>query len=61
MYDVMRFWMRRGVDGFRVDMIWHLIKDQLFRDNPPNPDFRPGRPPHEAVIPLYTTDRPEIH
>src|SRR5258708_25791539 len=26
-YEVMRFWMRRGVDGFRVDVIWHLIKD----------------------------------
>src|SRR5262245_59483601 len=26
-YDVMRFWFRRGVDGFRVDVIWHLIKD----------------------------------
>src|SRR5215468_1138227 len=26
-YDVMRFWLRKGVDGFRVDVIWHLIKD----------------------------------
>ena len=34
MYDVMRFWLRRGVDGFRVDVIYHLIKDDLFRDNP---------------------------
>ena len=37
MYDVMRFWLRRGVDGFRVDVIYHLIKDEYFRDNPPNP------------------------
>jgi alpha-glucosidase len=59
-YDVMRFWMRRGVDGFRVDVLWHLIKDEQFRDNPPNPSFRPGRPPHEALLPLYTTDRPEM-
>jgi alpha-glucosidase len=59
--DVMRFWLRKGVDGFRVDVIWHLIKDDAFRDNPPNPDFRPGRPPHERLKPLYTTDRPEIH
>jgi alpha-glucosidase len=61
MYDVMRFWLRRGVDGFRVDVLWHLIKDDLFRDNPPNPNFRPGDPPHHAVIPLYTADRPEVH
>jgi alpha-glucosidase len=58
-YEVMRFWMRRGVDGFRVDVIWHLIKDEEFRDNPANPNFHAGRPPHEAVLPLYTTDRPE--
>ena len=60
-HDVMRFWLARGVDGFRVDVIWHLIKDELFRDNPSNPGFGPGRPPHERVLPLYTTDRPEIH
>ena len=37
----MRFWLDRGVDGFRVDVIWHLIKDDQFRDNPPNPDYQP--------------------
>lgn len=58
-YEVMRFWMRRGVDGFRVDVIWHLIKDEEFRDNPTNPNFTAGRPPHEAFLPLYSTDRPE--
>ena len=25
-YDVMRFWLDRGVDGFRVDVIWHLVR-----------------------------------
>ena len=59
-HDVMRFWLTRGVDGFRVDVIWHLIKDADFRDNPPNPAFMPGRPPHEALLPFYTTDRPEV-
>ena len=39
-YDVMRFWLGKGVDGFRVDVIWHLIKDAEFRDNPPNPHYR---------------------
>lgn len=61
MHDVLRFWMRKGVDGFRVDVIWHLIKDAEFRDNPPNPDYQPGKPPHQAVVPLYTTDLPEVH
>jgi alpha-glucosidase len=61
MYDVMRFWLARGVDGFRVDVIWHLIKDREFRGNPPNPAFRTGEPPHQSLVPLYTTDRPEVH
>ncbi|WP_398464666.1 alpha-amylase family glycosyl hydrolase [Tardiphaga sp.] len=58
-YEVMRFWMRRGVDGFRVDVIWHLIKDDQYRDNPVNPNYVAGRPPHETLITLYSADRPE--
>jgi alpha-glucosidase len=60
-HDVMRFWLRKGVDGFRVDVIWHLIKDAEFRDNPPNPGYREGRPPHERILPLYSTDQAEVH
>lgn len=59
-WDVMRFWLQRGVDGFRVDVLWHLIKDSEFRDNPPNSNFLPGRPSHEALLPLYSADRPEM-
>src|SRR5262245_9430454 len=59
-YEAMRFWLRRGVDGFRVDVLWHLIKDDQFRDNPANPNFLAGHPPHEALIPVNTTDRPEM-
>jgi alpha-glucosidase len=61
MLNVLRFWLERGVDGFRVDTIHHLIKDQRYRDNPPNPHYRPGDPPHRALLRLYTTDRPEVH
>jgi alpha-glucosidase len=57
----MRFWLRKGVDGFRVDVIWHLIKDAEFRDNPPNPHYREGRPPHEKILTQYSTDQPEVH
>jgi alpha-glucosidase len=60
-HDVMRFWLGKGVDGFRVDVIWHLIKDTEFRDNPPNPHFREGRPPHEKILTQYSTDQPEVH
>jgi len=60
MYDAMRFWLDRGVDGFRVDVIWHMVKDEEFRDNPPNPDFQ-GHNPYHEFLETYTTDQPEVH
>ena len=60
MYDVLRFWLRRGVDGFRIDVLYHLIKDDQWRDNPPNPDWQPGDSSSHRLLPLYTTDRPEV-
>ncbi|MBY0380588.1 MAG: DUF3459 domain-containing protein [Xanthobacteraceae bacterium] len=61
MHDNMRFWLRKGVDGFRVDVIWHLMKDEQFRNNPPNSAYVKGRPPHQRIIPLYSADVPEVH
>ncbi|MDR4305416.1 DUF3459 domain-containing protein [Chelatococcus sambhunathii] len=61
MNDVLRFWMRRGVDGFRVDVIWHLLKDKDFRDDPPNPDYRPGDADIRSVLQTRSTDQPEVH
>ncbi|MBN1237167.1 MAG: DUF3459 domain-containing protein [Gammaproteobacteria bacterium] len=60
-YDVMRFWFDKGVDGFRIDVLWHLIKDEHLRDNPLNPDYREGDPPHHRLLPVYSTDQREIH
>lgn len=34
MLDVLRFWLERGVDGFRMDVIGMLLKDAELRDNP---------------------------
>jgi alpha-glucosidase len=61
MLDVLRFWLGRGVDGFRVDAIHHLIEDAGFRDNPLNPDWRPGMPPARQVVRAHTMDQPEVH
>jgi alpha-glucosidase len=61
MVDIMRFWLQRGIDGFRVDVLWHLLKDQELRDNPPNPEFKEGDPPYRRLLPRYTTDLPEVH
>ena len=61
MLDVMRFWLKKGVDGFRVDVIWHMIKDDLFRDNPPNPDYKEGQPDYVRYITSYSEDQPLVH
>jgi len=61
MYDAMRFWLERGVDGFRVDVLWHLIKDAALRDNPENPEYTPDQTPYNSLLPVYSTDQPEVH
>ncbi|MDP9095896.1 MAG: alpha-amylase family glycosyl hydrolase [Pseudomonadota bacterium] len=61
MYDALRFWLAKGVDGFRVDVMWLMIKDAGFRDNPPNPEWRPGDRPFNQFLHVYTADRPEVH
>ncbi|KAA8483616.1 alpha-glucosidase [Arcticibacter tournemirensis] len=61
MLEVMRFWLEKGVDGFRVDVLWHLIKDQQYPDNPPNPDYQAHMPTYDQLLPVYSTDQPEVH
>ncbi len=61
MLDVMRFWLDRGIDGFRIDAISRVIKDAQFRDNPPNPDYRPGESPEHELLAVYNADQPEVH
>jgi alpha-glucosidase len=61
MFNALRFWLDRGVDGFRVDVIWLLIKDDQFRDNPPNPAYLPTQPDINRTLSVYNSDRPEIH
>src|ERR1700724_3302675 len=61
MHEALRFWLRRGVDGFRVDVMWHLIKDAAFRDNPPNPAWTTDDPQIDRLLQTYSTDQPEVH
>jgi alpha-glucosidase len=60
-HDVMRFWLDRGIDGFRVDVIWLLVKDEQLRDNPVVDDADPSGPDALALEPVFTSDRPEVH
>ena len=61
MFDVLRFWFERGVDGFRIDVLWHMIKAEGLPDNPHNPDYRPGMGEMHRVLQLHSTDQPEVH
>jgi len=62
MHDVLRFWLDRGVDGFRTDVGHRILKDPAFRDNPPNPDvseqFRDG---FLGQLHLHDENHPDVH
>ena len=47
-----RFWLKRGVDGFRLDTVNYYFYDQQLRDNPP----RKGAKENPPVNPYYTQD-----
>jgi alpha-glucosidase len=65
MLDVARFWLERGVDGFRVDAAPMLMKDPQLRDNPPSIASNAGlhKPMGEYGSQLHVHDRchPELH
>lgn len=64
MLDVLRFWLERGVDGFRLDVAHFIMKDPELRDNPPNPDITKA----DLIIGEYSTQlhihdiaHPDVH
>ncbi len=56
LFDVVRYWLELGVDGFRLDVVNWFIKDAQLRDNPWH--LR-GRRPYEWQQHLYDRNRPE--
>ncbi len=59
-YDVIRFWLDKGVDGFRLDASSSYSKDQYFRDNP----LKYGatdQTKYSNYHHLYEKNRPENH
>ena len=60
--DVMRFWLERGVDGFRLDTVNYYFHDAELRNNPA--DRRPKHLPpvtntYEMQLHTYSKSRPE--
>jgi alpha-glucosidase len=63
--DVARFWLERGVDGFRLDTINFYIADKYLRDNPPlplalrNDTIAPSVNPYNHQLHLFSKNQPE--
>ncbi len=56
MFQTMRFWLDRGVDGFRLDAFNAYIKDNLLRNNP----TKLGPRPYDMQRHIYDLNRPEL-
>lgn len=64
MFDVLRFWLERGVDGFRMDVVGLILKDAELRDNPINPNADPNLAAndlHSRLEHVYNGDQDEVH
>ena len=60
LFDILRYWMELGVDGFRFDVINFIVKDAEFRSNPYR--FHRALPRrYEQQDHLYDRTRPESH
>ena len=60
-FDAIRFWLERGLDGFRVDVIDRLLKHPQFLDNPPNPTWKEGDSTAWKYLRVNSEQQPEIH
>jgi alpha-glucosidase len=64
MFDVLRFWLKRGVDGFRIDVANFIMKDPQLRDNPPNPDqvlIHKYRGDYDSQLHIHDRGHPDVH
>jgi alpha-glucosidase len=63
MHEVVRFWLDRGAAGYRVDVMHGLLKDALFRDNPPLDKVEWGSQTDVTFKQkhIYDFDQPEVH
>jgi alpha-glucosidase len=58
--DVARFWLDRGVDGFRIDAINFAMHDPALRDNPPAANAGKRTRPFDFQQHLYNQSHPDI-
>jgi len=65
MFDVVRFWLDRRVDGFRIDVAHFIMKDPLLRDNPltevPWQAMHKPMGEYDSQVHIYDKDHPDAH
>ena len=65
MFGVVRFWLERDVDGFRVDVAHYIMKDPHFRDNPLDPERGKSihRPlgDYDSQFHVHDQGHPDVH
>jgi alpha-glucosidase len=61
MQEVLRFWLARGVDGYRIDAIDRLLKDKELRDEPPatEPFGLPLTDEERTLARVYSVNAPD--
>lgn len=57
--DAMRFWLERGVDGFRLDTVNFYFHDKALRDNPPHDGKEPPAETYGWQAHVHSKNRPE--
>lgn len=64
-FDVIRFWLDKGVDGFRIDVAHYIMKDPQMRDNPlnerPSPSIHRPLGEYDSQVHLYDKGHPDTH
>lgn len=61
--EIMKFWLDRGVSGFRLDAAKHYLEDSLFRDEPfSDPHYNKSYlSSYNNLLHIYTADLPETY
>ncbi|XP_046614382.1 maltase 1-like [Neodiprion virginianus] len=61
MENVLSFWLKRGVEGFRIDAINHMFEDDRFLDEPSSNNANVSAGYYDSLNHIYSKDQPETY